>query len=76
MSSKIDITINGTRLEVEIEVEPPEPSNGLQGGYDIKALRTLDHDSRDIWPVISIFAGVEDEVIAAIEREAEKRREP
>lgn len=76
MTTKIDITINGTRLEAEIEGESPEPSNGLQGGYDIKALRTLDHSNYDVWPIIGEIAGVEDEVIAAIEREAEKRSQP
>lgn len=76
MTTRIDITINGTRLEVEIEGEPPEPSNGLQGGYDIIALRTLDHSNYDVWPIIGDIDGVEDLVIAAIEREAEKRRHP
>lgn len=77
MSSKIDIEINGVKLEVEVDGEAPEPSNGIAGGFWITAVRSLDrYYYGDIWPIIRVFAGVEDEILAAIDKEAERRREP
>lgn len=74
MRTKINITINFVPLEAEIVAEPPEPSNGYPGSYEIIALREA--RGFDIWPVIGDIPGVEEMIIAAIDKEAEKRREP
>lgn len=72
MSSRIDITINDTRLEVEYTSELAEPENAVLGYFEIIALRTLDHRNYDVWPIIGEIAGVEDEILAAIEREGNR----
>lgn len=72
MSSKIDIDINGVKLEAEIDGEASEPSNGIQGGFDIIALY---RDGVDIWPVMQDFECFKELILEAIETEVEKRRE-
>jgi hypothetical protein len=65
MSSKIDITLHDVELEVEIETTPPEPENGIQGGFDIIAVTVLD---RDIWPILRVYPKIEADIVAAIEK--------
>lgn len=64
MTSKIDIIISDVELEVEIEVTPPEPENGIQGGYDIIAVNAI---GKDIWPLIGEYPVIEELIVAAIE---------
>lgn len=73
MSSKIDIEINGVKLEVEIDGEAPEPSNGYPGSYEIVAVRV---GEIDIYPVLCEIQDpddVDDMIYAAIDKETEKR---
>lgn len=75
MSSKIDIEINGVNLEVQIDGEAPEPSNGIAGGFDIIAVR---RKGLDLWPTMKLvfdFCDFEQMIVDAIDKEAEKRRE-
>jgi len=73
MTTKIDIILNGVKLEAEIDGEPPEPSNSYPGSFEICALRI--EEGRDIWPIIGEIDGVEELIIAAIEREKAKGEE-
>lgn len=72
MTQKIDIILHDVKLEVEIETTSPEPESGIQGGFDIIAVNA---HGQDIWSVLREYPKVEADIVDAIEREAEKRKE-